>query len=127
MWRYGIFVGRALESDQNFIALADGTITRARAMVRVIPSLRWDAPRVEAICATPLQERPTSLDTIEAEPNPHDHPETEQPPEDAESIRAKRRLKIELRDLKRHGYSPGCPKCDLYRRGKTDAAKKEHH
>ena len=67
------------------------------------------------------------LDTIEAEPNPHEHPDTEQPPEDAEAARAKRRLKIELRDLKRHGFSDGCPTCALYQRGRPDAAKKEHH
>ena len=56
-WRYGTFLGRALSSDQNLIATADGSITRARAMVRVVPSSRWDASRVQSVVATPLQEQ----------------------------------------------------------------------
>ena len=88
IWRYDVFMGRALESDQNYIALSDGSITRARAMVRVVPSLRWDAARVDAISATPYMEKPHQQDSIEAEPNPHDHPDTEQPSEGIDPSRA---------------------------------------
>ena len=54
-WRFGYFLGRALNSDQNIIGLADGTVTRARAMTRVIPSLRWNRDRIEKLIATPHQ------------------------------------------------------------------------
>ena len=38
-WKFGIFIGRAMASDQNIIALSDGSVTRARAMCRVTPQL----------------------------------------------------------------------------------------
>ena len=43
-WRVGIFIGRSWNLDQNVIGLLDGTTTRARAMARVVPTLRWDNP-----------------------------------------------------------------------------------
>ena len=36
-WRYGVFLGRALGSDQNMIGLPGGDVVRARAMVRRVP------------------------------------------------------------------------------------------
>ena len=39
-WRYGTFLGRATNSDQNYIGLNDGTVTCARAMVRLVHSIR---------------------------------------------------------------------------------------
>ena len=53
LWKYGVFLGRALASDLNFIALSDGSVTRARAMVRMIPSARWELARINAIQTTP--------------------------------------------------------------------------
>ena len=40
-WRYGVFLGRSLSSDQNFIGLHSGDVICARAMVRVVPNIRW--------------------------------------------------------------------------------------
>ena len=37
-WRYGTFIGKSMSSDQHTLALADGSVTRARAVVRVVPS-----------------------------------------------------------------------------------------
>ena len=54
-WRNGIFIGRAWGSDQNFIALLDGSVTRARAMVRTTPALRWDTQRCKNVAGTPIQ------------------------------------------------------------------------
>ena len=128
-WRFGIFLGRSLSSDQNVIGLSDGTVTRARAMTRVVPSLRWSRDRVENLLATPIKERlpPQSLDDIEAETNPRDHDAGEMPEDDLDPAKIKRRLKIELKDVKRYGPSPGCNKCLLHSRGKSDLAQKEHH
>ena len=69
-WRYGIFVGRSKSSDQNSIALSDGSTTRARAMVRVAPSNRRDHDRVNKLCATPLLEDSKNLDATEQENTP---------------------------------------------------------
>ena len=70
MWRFGVFFVRTLASDQNYVGLHDGSVTRARALVRTVPCIRWDFGRVQALTATPFQERPTKLDSIEAEETP---------------------------------------------------------
>ena len=48
-WRYGIFLGRSLSSDQNFIGLNSGDVTCARAMVRVVPNIRYSSDRISKI------------------------------------------------------------------------------
>ena len=128
-WRYGVFLGRSLSSDQNIIALSDGSTTRARAMVRVVPSNRWDAARIQGICATPLQEHKTveALDSIEAEMSPHDHAPSEQPEGDADAVRARRRLKIQLSDIGQYGATKNCPKCLAYSQNKKALAHRLHH
>ena len=40
-WRYGVFLGRALGSDQNYIGLRNGDVVRARAIVRLVAGSRW--------------------------------------------------------------------------------------
>ena len=126
-WRFGIFLGRSLSSDQNIIGLSDGSVTRARAMVREIPSLRWSLDRVDKLVATPIKEKVQQLDDIEAEASPHEHDQAEQPAEEVDSQRARRRLKIELKDLGLHGFTKGCRKCLLHSQGRHSAAHKEHH
>ena len=51
---------------------------------------------------------------------------SEVPAEEVNEGRAKRRLKIELRDLKKYGFSDGCPKCQHYRHGRQHAAQRVH-
>ena len=70
-WRLGSFIGRSWNSDQHFIALHDGTVTRARAMVRVVERLRWSLPRVENINVTPDMHTTATLDDIENHEGPH--------------------------------------------------------
>ena len=45
-WRYGIFLGRSLSSDQMFIGIAGGDVVRAKAIIRLVPSCRWDMHRI---------------------------------------------------------------------------------
>ena len=52
-WRYGVFLGRALHSDMNYIGLHDGTVITARAMCRVVPSARWSSDRLNRVTGTP--------------------------------------------------------------------------
>ena len=44
--RAGFFLGRAWNTDANYIGLSDGTVTTASAMVRVPESERWSADRL---------------------------------------------------------------------------------
>ena len=109
VWKFGVFLGHTLASDQNYVGLHDGSATRAKALVRTVPRIRWDRGRIQALTATPSQERPTKLDSIEAEENPHLHADSEQHQDGVDPQRAKRGLKNELRDLHKYGFTPGCP------------------
>ena len=53
IWRYGIWLGRAMHADESYVALADGTVTRARAIMRLIEAARWSKEKVLAIKARP--------------------------------------------------------------------------
>ena len=64
-WLNESFMGRALNGDQNFVAMADGSVVRARAMVRVVPSVRWDVRRLLAVSGTPTDLTTASFDVIE--------------------------------------------------------------
>ena len=101
-----------MDSDQNILALSDGTVTRARAMTRIVPSMRWDADRLLRLKTTPFTESTTGLDTIEAEENPHDHSSAEHPSDEPDAARAKRPLTIERSDLGACGFSRACPNAD---------------
>ena len=124
-WRYGIFLGRSMSSDQNIIGLQGGDTTRARAMIRLVPEHRWDAARILGVRTTPLTESTRHLDAVEALPEPHDHPVADQQgPTDSSTTR---RLKITLKDLQEHGFSPGCPRCGLHSQGEHRRARFHSH
>ena len=130
-WRYGVFVGRSMNSDQNYIALTDGSITTARAMVRLVPSARWSTRYVENLIATPFNLKIKKLELIEEHEDPHanaDAPKVDDSlPAEEEYKRALSRLKIMPTDLKKYGYSDQCPKCDAYRAKHPDRARVLKH
>lgn len=114
--RYGVFIGRSMSNDQNFVGLANGEVVCARAIVRLVPEVRWDGDKVTAIRITPFEFKTRHQDAIEEDPEPHAHPDPR--PSDAES-RIPKRLKLFDSDLKQFGFSEGCQKCDFVRRGRT--------
>ena len=73
-WRYGIFLGHLIGSDQNIIGLHDGTITYAKAMARVVEGVRWSTEWVMGIHVTPLHANPIDLDLVETDERPHAPP-----------------------------------------------------
>ena len=107
-WRYGIFLGRSLSSDQNYIGLSSGEVICARAIVRVVPEMRWSHDAISKISTTPLTFRAGALDKIEESQEPHTHPE---PAEAAEATRQIRRLKMFDADVKRFGLTESCQRC----------------
>ena len=121
-WRYGLFLGRATDSDQNTIALKNGNIVRARAMIRVVEDARWSMDRINAIQMSPTQERAhgSRLDDIEIHQLPHD-PHHEQLPLDS-AQHDPRRVLITQQDITKYGPSPGCPKCGAYAQGHSQRA-----
>ena len=64
-WKYGIFPGRALGRDQHFIGVHSGKVVCARAIVRVVPSIRWSSDRISKITVSPMTFKIGTLDHIE--------------------------------------------------------------
>ena len=124
-WRYGVVLGRSLSSDQNYIGLNNGDVVCARAIVRVVMGIRWNADRVSKIHTTPITFKSTSQDLIEEETEPHAHPD---PSADVEDIqRQTRRVPLFDADVKKHGFTDGCLRCRYLREGRTTMAKGVRH
>ena len=128
-WRYGIFLGRASNCDQNYVGLADGSIVSARAIVRLVPSLRWNFDKLGAIAGVPMDFKTKNYDVIEEAEDPHVHASAEGPDaEDPDAFRhLDRRLRITPNLLRQHGYTPGCRNCELQRQGQHTRAKHLRH
>ena len=124
-WRYGVFLGRALSSDQNFIGLRSGEVICARAMVRVVPNVRWSAERISMIKVLPLTFKSNALDHIEESTEPHSHPEPNADVEEA--ARQSRRVKVMDSDVKRFGFTDSCQRCQYLRQGRLVLAKGVRH
>ena len=73
-WRSGVFLGRSRNTDANFIGLADGSVTTARAMVRVAESERWVADTLFAITGVPMSRGAVNFDVVEGAVDPHRGP-----------------------------------------------------
>ena len=120
-WRDGVFLGRSFNTESSFIGLIDGAVLMARAMVRVVPSRRWDAERLLKVSVTPIHLSAATCDDIEHAVDPHRGPAgLRQDDSDQEDFEAfSRRVPILHRDLvKPHiGYSDGCGRYGLMRRG----------
>ena len=124
-WRYGIFLGRALGSDQNYIGVNSGDVVCARAIVRVVPNARWSYERISKIKIPPIPFRPNTLDRIEESSEPQAHPE---PTADAGDVaRQLRRLRVMDTDVKRFGYTDSCQRCVYLQRGQDALARGVRH
>jgi hypothetical protein len=125
-WRYGIFLGRATNCDQNYVGLATGAIVTARAMVRIRPAMRWDLEKLGAITGVPMDFKTANYDIIEESEDPQAHAPSDVP--DVEDLdAASRRLRITDHHLRQHGYTPGCRRCELQRQGQPARAKLIRH
>ena len=124
-WRYGVFLGRSLSSDQNYVALSNGDVVCARAIVRVVPNIRWSAELVSKVNTTPLQFKTGTLDKIEETTKPHMHPDPEAEASDA--ARQARRLRILDADVRKYGYTKSCQRCEYLRQGRTLLARGARH
>ena len=124
-WRYGIFLGRSLSSDQNYIGLSSGDVICARAIVRVVPEMRWSHEAISKISTTPLSFKSGALDKIEESAEPHTHPEPVSDGADAQ--RQSRRLKLMDSDVKRFGLTDSCPRCAYLRQNQPMLARGVRH
>ena len=124
-WRHGVFLGRSMNSDSNFIGLRDGSVVCARAMVRLVPERRWNLELVSNVTGVPMDMKTKSMDLIETQVNPHEH---EAMPEQTEKqVKARRQLKITGKDLRLHGYTATCPRFSLHQQGQHARANYLRH
>ena len=124
-WRYDVFLGRASICDQHVIGLANGSIVAARAIARLVPSLRWSLERVGAVNGVPMDYKTKDYDIIEEDVSPHTHSEEAEDPEADDS--SSRRLRISPKHLREHGCTDGCKCCQLHRQGLHARAKHMRH
>ena len=124
-WRYGVFLGRSLSSDQNYIGIGTGEVVCARAIVRVVPHMRWSPELISKISTTPLTFRSGALDKIEESHAPHTHVESSDEPTDAP--RQMRRLRIMDADVRRFGFTDSCQRCEYLKQNKPLLARGVRH
>ena len=124
-WRYGIFLGRSLSSDQNFVATNSGDVLCARAIVRVVTNIRWDPDHISKIHMSPMEFRMNTMDRIEEETDPHTHPDPVA--ETAEAQRSGRRLRVFDNDVRKYGFTDSCQRCEFLRQGKNILARGTRH
>ena len=124
-WRYGVFLGRASNCDQNYVGLANGSIVAARAIVRLVPSLRWSMDKVGAVSGVPMDFKTKDYDIIEEEASPHTHPEENEDLELNEPL--SRRRQITAQHLRDYGYSDRCRRCAYHKQGLHARAKHLRH
>ena len=126
-WRHGIFLGRSWNRCSNFIVLAHGQITTARAMTRCVEAHRWQRDRVPRVTGTPLNHTLAFDDSVESTASPHKGPDGHR--EDGPDVDEKlpRRLAILPRDMINYGLIDGCSNCQLYKDGQTPNARNHEH
>ena len=106
-----MFLGRAWNADANFIGLASGQITTARAIARTTLPERWSKERLQRVSGTPINLSLVFDDVVEEDPAPHrgpdhhrhDGPGDDKPPKSEDVAhddeRSARRMPILRRDL----------------------------
>ena len=116
-WRHGNFLGRSMSSDKTCLGLADGSVTCARAMVRLTPKNKWDTGKIGNIKAMPMEFKTRNLDMIEQGTEPHAHAPTgdETNAPDTVADAKGRRTRISCKHLQEYGISEGCHRCSLHR------------
>ena len=76
-----------------------------------------------------MEMKSKHYDMIEEELHPHEHVSDDKATqhEDAEDVHLRRRLKITQKDLRDHGFSRGCPRCECHRKGQNGRASGMKH
>ncbi|CAK0851674.1 unnamed protein product [Prorocentrum cordatum] len=117
-WLEGVFLGCRDDVPEFFIGTKDG-VGRSADIRRLPPSSRYDAEALLAVKGTPLD--PVPGDTAATLPASSglvviDVPEPSMvppdPPRHEPEVLSKKRVYITKQDLKRHGWTRGCPRCE---------------
>ena len=130
-WKYGVYLGTTLGSNEFWVGTADGSVTRARAMNRLMPGSQWSWECINSISGTPGDPK-TAKDDLdpEADEAPHEAPddaardrEDLEGEQDADGFKVplNRRLRLVKADFLKHGWTLGRNKCRDMHRGNKKA------
>ena len=72
-WSIGVFLGTMMHSNEAWIGLPNGDVTRTASVARLIPSQKWNAQSVLGVTGTPARPTRSGYDdsVIESYSNPH--------------------------------------------------------
>ena len=121
-WSEAIWVGKMWKSDEHILCTSKG-VFRASTIRALAVSESWNAEDIEMVKATPWNFEPgddmptTSIPVQEGEMREPE--QTSKPP-------APRGVRIELPDIRDFGYTKGCRKCEMMRRGDKSHAGSGH-
>ena len=121
-------IGTCLESSQNsndaLVTIAKGNVIESRSIVRVVAPSRWDKDALSGVVGIPGNLSPLGVEdigpSIEEQFNPHAHADDALGESDhvaAKTIdgdglkKLDRQLRLTLKDFRRVGFAPGCPRC----------------
>jgi hypothetical protein len=114
-WDQVTYLGSRWGSAEHWVAGEDGTARRVRAIRRKPLAERWSAAQVLSV--TGLPDHPGCRDGGAEAPAPEvgviPHAEA-----DGEPGRLTRGFRINAEDLREHGYTQRCAKCDALRAGR---------
>ena len=133
-WRLGVYAGYSPTSNEYFLGLPNGNVVKSRSIVRVVPSGRWDRKSLMAIKGIPGKLTANEADQdVEVEEFERPHANADDQCRDAQSTEVAdaaasnnahphlggdegkevldRQIRITMKDLKKYGFSPGCPRC----------------
>ena len=127
----GVFLGRALWGDENFVARADGTVIRTRGLARMSPKLRWDGRWFNDIKGTPNDMMASEdANLVESGENPHAqvHSDLDDQAHANAGTEAKapNAMRITLDMCKQYGYTKNCPRCRYYQHNQMSLRKSNH-
>ena len=118
----GVFLGRALWGDENYVARADGSVIRTRGLARMSPKLRWDSKWLDNVKGTPA-DMLASEDAANVESGDQSYAQVhseldQQAQEDAGTegpeARVPNAMRLTLDICKQYGFSKNCPRCRYY-------------
>lgn len=130
-WSMGTDLGTLMSSNDSFIGLPNGDVTRARGIARIRPDQRWDGSRLQTITGVPGRPHDTDdVSILETLVRPHIYLDDDEraaldqedgnPPDLQPELAANRKLpslRITRADLNKHGYHVGCLRCTGIRLG----------
>ena len=127
----GVFLGRALWGDENFVARANGTVIRTRGLARMSPKLRWDGRWFDDIKGTPNDMMASDdANIVESGDSPHAQVHTDldnQAHADAGTeVKASNAMRLTLEMCKQYGFTKNCPRCRYYQHNQPSLRKSNH-